>query len=679
MPNHLRHENSPYLLQHVDNPVDWYPWHPDALTKASHEDKPIFLSIGYAACHWCHVMAHESFEDPGTAAILNEHFISIKVDREERPDLDSIYMQAVVAMTGQGGWPMSVFLTPDGQPFFGGTYFPPARRYNMPAFQDVLLTIARLWQQDRQQLLTSAKQITEHIKSAEPLTGSHVLSPSSCLDEVVTILAKSYDWQNGGWGSAPKFPQPMTIEFLLRRSTRGDKLSGDMAIHALQAMAKGGMYDVVGGGFARYSTDNEWRIPHFEKMLYDNAQLALVYLHVYLMTGIPTFRRICEETLDFVSRELRHPLGGFYSSLDADSDGVEGAYYAWSVEDISLAIPDQEDYTVFIAAYGISDTGNFEGKNVLQRSLSDEQLAQEFSLPVEDIPSLLASLHKQLLEQRQTRARPGTDDKIILSWNALMLNTFAEAGRYLGRHDYTTMAMRNGHFLLNNLYQDGRLLRSWRNGQARHNAYLEDYASLILAMLSLYQVNPDLFWFTSAQRLAHEMVDRYQDSSGGFFDTSADHELLLIRPKDLQDNATPSGNALAAMALLQLSAYTGNARWHDLADQMLNQILPSASRYPTAFAQWLNAIDFSFGPVTEVAILGNIHDEQTSQLQDFLWSQFRPRMVAAISPFPIPPDAPALLHGRTLLNNQTTAYVCQNHTCKYPVTTVADLQEQLSG
>ena len=679
MSNHLRHENSPYLLQHADNPVDWYPWLPEALTKARNEDKPIFLSIGYAACHWCHVMAHESFEDPGTAAILNEHFISIKVDREERPDLDSIYMQAVVAMTGQGGWPMSVFLTPEGQPFFGGTYFPPVRRYNMPAFQDVLLTIARLWQQDRQQLLASAKQITEHIKSAGQITGSDIPSPSSGLDEAVMTLAKSYDWQNGGWGAAPKFPQPMTIEFLLRRSTRGDKLSGDMAIHALLAMAKGGMYDVVGGGFARYSTDNEWRIPHFEKMLYDNAQLALVYLHAYLITGNPTFRRTCEDTLDFVSRELLHPLGGFYSSLDADSEGIEGAYYAWSVEDISLAIPDQDDRAVFIAAHGISDTGNFEGKNVLQRSLSNEQLAQQFSLPVENIPSLLASLHKQLLQQRQTRNRPGTDDKIILAWNALMLNTFAEAGRYLRRQDYTKLAMRNGRFLLDNLYRDGHLLRSWRNGQARHNAYLEDYASLILALLSLYQVNPDLFWFTSAERLAGEMVDRYKDPNGGFFDTSADHELLLIRPKDLQDNATPSGNALAAMALLQLSAYTGNSDWHDLADQMLSQILPSASRYPTAFSQWLSAIDFSLGPVDEIAILGDVHDEQTTQLQELLWSQFRPRLVAAVSPFPIPPGSPALLHNRTLVRNQTTVYVCQNHTCKYPVTTVADLREQLSA
>ena len=679
MPNHLRHENSPYLLQHADNPVDWYPWHADALTKARNEDKPIFLSIGYAACHWCHVMAHESFEDPESAAILNEHFISIKVDREERPDLDSIYMQAVVAMTGQGGWPMSVFLTPDGQPFFGGTYFPPVRRYNMPAFQDVLLTIARLWQQDRQQLLTSAKQITEHIKSAGQLAGSNMPSPEPGLDEAVITLAKSYDWQNGGWGSAPKFPQPMTIEFLLRRSTRGDKLSGDMAIHALQAMAKGGMYDVVGGGFARYSTDNEWRIPHFEKMLYDNAQLALVYLHAYLITGNPTFRRTCEETLDFVSRELLHPLGGFYSSLDADSEGVEGAYYAWSVEDISLAIPNQQARAVFVAAYAISDTGNFEGKNILQRSLSDEQLAMQFSLPVEDIPALLASLHKQLLEQRQNRTHPGTDDKIILSWNALMLNTFAEAGRYLRRPDYVQLAMRNGRFLLDNLYRDGRLLRSWRNGQARHNAYLEDYASLILALLSLYQVNPHLFWFTSATKLADEMVDRYQDPSGGFFDTSADHELLLIRPKDLQDNATPSGNALAAVALLQLAAYTGNSHWHNLADQMLNQILPSASRYPTAFAQWLSAIDFYIGPVTEVAIIGDLNNDQTSQLQDFLWSQFRPRLIAAISPFPIPPGSPALLQNRTLVKNQTTVYVCQNHTCKYPVTTVADLREQLSA
>ncbi len=679
MPNHLANENSPYLLQHADNPVEWYPWGSDALERAYLEDKPIFLSVGYAACHWCHVMAHESFEHPATAAILNEHFINIKVDREERPDLDSIYMQAVVAMTGQGGWPMSVFLTPDGQPFFGGTYFPPIRRYNMPAFQDVLLTISRLWQQDRQQLLSSAKQITEHIQSTGQLSGDNVASPSPSLDEAVMTLAKSYDWQYGGWGSAPKFPQPMTIEFLLRRATRGDTQAREMAIHVLHAMSQGGMYDVVGGGFARYSTDNEWRIPHFEKMLYDNAQLALVYLHAYLITGITNFRQICEETLDFVSRELLHPLGGFYSSLDADSDGVEGAFYSWLIEDIRLAIPDQRDQAVIIAAYGISETGIFDGKNVLHRSLTDEQLASQFSLPVQDIPPLLSSLHKQLLGHRQIRVSPGADDKIVLSWNALMLNAFAEAGRYLKRPDYTEKAMRSGRFLLENFYRNGRLLRSWRNGQAHHNAYLEDYASLILALFSLYQVNPDLFWFTSAEKLAIEIVDDFQDPNGGFYDTRADHELLLIRPKDLQDNATPSGNALAAIALIQLSAYTGNACWHDLADQMLKQIQPSACRYPTAFAQWFSAIDFYLGPIVEIAILGNINDEQTSQLQDFLWSQYRPRLIAAISPFPIHPGSPALLQDRTKVKNQTTAYVCQNHVCKYPVTTVEELQEQLPG
>jgi uncharacterized protein YyaL (SSP411 family) len=500
--NHLAHETSPYLLQHAENPVDWYPWGPQALDKARIEDRPIFLSIGYAACHWCHVMAHESFEDPATAAYMNAHFVNIKVDREERPDLDGIYMQAVVALTGQGGWPMSVFLTPDGVPFYGGTYFPPVRRYNMPSFIELLQAVAHAWENDRPGLLESGQQILDHIKEqveGRPVGAQGPAPLQDTLAQADQSLAGSYDWTHGGWGGAPRFPQPMTIEYLLRRASRGDRQPLELALHALQAMAKGGMYDVVGGGFARYSTDNLWRTPHFEKMLYDNAQLARVYLHAWLvcredggvrrvgaqglapLPGTPQqatrvgaryivpqqMRRVCEQTLDFVLREMTHPLGGFYSSLDADSEGVEGKFYVWTPQEIQAALGDAREADFVIAAYQVTEQGNFEGKNILQRALSDEQLAERFGLDatgwsVAEVPCRLEALHARLLAARSQRIRPATDDKILVSWNALMLATLAEAGRYLDRPDYLAAAQRNARFLLEYLYQDGRLMRSWR-------------------------------------------------------------------------------------------------------------------------------------------------------------------------------------------------------------------------
>jgi len=677
MPNHLSHETSPYLLQHADNPVDWYPWNPTALDRARLEDKPIFLSIGYAACHWCHVMAHESFEDPGTAAILNEHFVSIKVDREERPDLDSIYMQAVVALTGQGGWPMSVFLTPDGQPFYSGTYFPPVQRHNLPAFKDVLLTIARLWTQDRSQLLSSAQQITTHLQNSSDNSGyAHQLSPAD-LEKNTLTLAQSYDWTHGGWGHAPKFPQPMTIEFLLRRASRGDKLALDMSTHVLHLMAKGGMYDVVGGGFSRYSTDDDWLVPHFEKMLYDNAQLALVYLHAYLITRDPSFRCICEETLDFISRELTSPEGGFYASLDADSEGVEGKYYLWSLPEIQAALTDPQDAALFIAAYAITPSGNFDGRTVLQRSLTDEQLSAQFSLPIADFPARFARLHALLRQTREQRVRPALDDKVILSWNALMLTAFAEAGRYLNHPEYSNMAMRSGRFLLDRLLVDGSLYRSWRIGRAQQPAFLEDYASLVRALLSLYQTDPNPAWYSAATQLASQIDSQFTDPAWGFYDTSSHDPALLLRPKDLQDNATPCGNSIAALAFLELSSYSANNDQRLLAETMLTHILPHALRYPTAFANWLCAADFSLGPTGEVAILGDSTDPSTRALVEVLWEAYRPHLVAAIAPYPFPPASPPLLHDRTLVDGHSAAYVCQSHICKLPVTTPVALRQAL--
>lgn len=687
MTNRLANSNSPYLLQHKDNPVDWYPWDEEALEAARREDKPVFLSIGYAACHWCHVMAHESFEDPETAALMNENFINIKVDREERPDLDNIYMNAVVAMTGHGGWPMSVFLTPQGEPFYGGTYFPPVRRFNMPSFREVLVSITRAWREDRQRLLEAGRTVVEHLEGAELPAGTSAQPlGTKTLEDAAFRLAQAYDWKFGGWGQAPKFPQPMAIEFLLRRAARGDSFALEVADHALRAMAKGGMYDLVGGGFARYSTDDLWLVPHFEKMLYDNAQLAQVYLYAFLLTGNPAFQRVCTRSLDFLVREMwaepeedgQHSGGGFYSSLDADSEGAEGKFYIWNLDEIRAVLQDPQDINFFVAAHGVTATGNFEGHTVLQRSLNDEGLADQFNLPVEEVPEKLESLYARLLEVRAQRVRPGTDDKVLVAWNGLALATFAEAARYLKRDDYLDIARQNADFLLSELHPGDRLLRSWRQGRAQHNAYLEDYGSLILGLLALYQTDPDLYWYNSALELAEEMLTNFRDPQGGFFDTRDDHGTLIVRPKDLQDNATPSGNALAAQALFLLSAFSGRGDWRTVAEQMLSRVQSSAVRYPTAFGKWLVSIDLAVEPFFEVAIVGDRENKQTRQLQAALWQNFRPNLVSATGSFPAPENAPALLRNRPLKDDLPTAYVCQGFTCRMPVNSPENLAVQLA-
>jgi hypothetical protein len=669
MANHLAGSNSPYLLQHKDNPVDWYPWGPEALGRAKAEDRPIFLSIGYAACHWCHVMAHESFEDAATAAYMNDHFVNIKVDREERPDLDGIYMSAVVAMTGSGGWPMSMFLTPEGQPFLGGTYFPPAPRHGLPAFMQVLQHVDQLWLEERSKATETGQRLLEHLKQAElPAGEAAALKPES-LSQAVMALAQSYDWKFGGWGRAPKFPQPMSVEFLLGRASQGDKLAQDMAVHALHSMALGGMYDVVGGGFARYSTDDYWRVPHFEKMLYDNAQLARAYLHGYLLTKDEALLRVCERTLDFVARELRNAQGGFLSSLDADSEGQEGKYYIWSLDEIEKEIADKETRDLFIAAYGITKQGNFEGHIILQRVKSDDELVKQFNFKPETLNLKLFSAHSALFAAREKRVRPGTDDKVLTSWNALMLTAFAEAARYLKRDDYLEIVRQNADFLLRELHPADRLLRSWRADHAAHNAYLEDVAALILGLLALYQSDPDVRWYVAAEMLAAEMLAHYKDPAGGFFDTRDDAETLITRPKDMQDNATPSGNALAAMALLQLAAYSGDSERYDLAAHMLDAIQTTAARYPTSFAQWLCAAGFVLAEGHEIAIVGEPANQATKELLDVLWSEWRPFDILAASGYPPAAGSPRLLADRPLKDGKSTAYVCRKFVCKLPVNT----------
>lgn len=677
MTNRLAKENSPYLLQHADNPVDWYPWGKRALERAESEDKPIFLSIGYAACHWCHVMAHESFDNTDTAQYLNEHFINIKVDREERPDIDSIYMNAVVAMTGQGGWPLSVFLTPEGNPFFGGTYFPPNRRYNLPSFQEVLVSIKNAWQNDRNKIEQSGKQIITHLSELANKNIPDAKIDNQTAEKAAFALAQAYDWKHGGWGSAPKFPQPMAIEFLLRLAATGDRLAMDMATHALRKMAEGGMYDLIGGGFARYSTDNFWLVPHFEKMLYDNAQLALVYLHAYKLTEEENFRQVAEATLDFLVREMMHPLGGFYSSLDADSEGVEGRYYVWTKDQIAEVISDPDELEFVIAAYGVTEHGNFEGANVLHQNLSDDDLSNRFDLPVDTVASHKANLNIRLRQAREGRIRPGTDDKVLTAWNGLALSAFSEAARYLSRPDYLEMAIRNADFLISTVLDTDCLLRSWRNGQASQPGFLEDYAALAIGLVSLYQSDPNPRWYQVAVELVEQIIVNFMDPEGGFFDTHSAHERLPYRPKDLQDNATPCGNSLAATALLQLAGYSAKYEWRNLAEKMLSSIQPMAIRHPTAFANWLCAIDYFKRPVLEIAVLGDSSDSRYQQLISTVWESYRPNVIAAFSAPNPPAETPPLLHNRMLYNQQPTAFVCQNFICNLPANTPEELKIQL--
>jgi uncharacterized protein YyaL (SSP411 family) len=627
MPNHLINENSPYLLQHAGNPVDWFPWGQEALDRAKKEDKPIFLSIGYAACHWCHVMAHESFEDVKIAQILNDHFISIKVDREERPDLDNIYMKAVTAMTGQGGWPLTVFLSSDARPFYGGTYFPPENRHNLPSFHDVLDGVINAWKDNRANVADVGQKITDYLVQSSLIAGNQLSIDDNLLQAASSSLGESYDWRFGGWGQAPKFPQPMAIEFLLRCATRGNDKALQVVDHVLTAMSQGGMYDVVGGGFHRYSTDENWYVPHFEKMLYDNAQLAQVYLHASLLAHNPTWREVCERCLDFIKNDLTGPEGGFYSSLDADSDGEEGRYYAWTSEELRLALDDPDDVKFFFSAHQVQEQDPF----LIRRSLSDPQLSAKYSLSEEAVRSRLLGLYQRLSRMRRARPHPFVDDKVIVSWNALALQVFSEASCYYKRPDYLDIAIRNAHFILDNLYTRPPLLHSWRAGRTGPQAFLEDYASLIIALLTLYQADPDPVWFSSARKLADDMLRHFSDGQGGFFDTGDQAGITLVRPKEVQDNATPSGNALAANALLRLSAFSESQRWESKAIELFSTVQGASQQYPSAFSYWLSTIDFWTGPVQQIALLSTPGDLNMNDMIDVVWKEYRPRAILAIS------------------------------------------------
>ena len=680
MPNRLINESSPYLLQHANNPVDWYPWGEEALTKARSENKPIFLSIGYSACHWCHVMEHESFESERTAAVMNEHFVNIKVDREERPDLDSIYMDAVVAMTGQGGWPMSVFLNPDGIPFYGGTYFPPTPRHGMPAFEHVLVSIAQAYRDQTEDIIKNGAALLTRIRASFPMQAGNPID-AAVPELALQVLARNFDRVHGGSSGAPKFPQAMTYDFLLRAYHRnGEHKWLEMVELTLQKMAQGGMYDQLGGGFHRYSVDAVWLVPHFEKMLYDNALLARLYLHTYQVTGKPFYRRIVEQTLDYVIREMTDAAGGFYSTQDADSEGEEGKFFLWTVAEVTAILGETEGQ-LFCQVYDVKPSGNFEGKSILNLPQPVEDVAESLGMSPIDLEERLAQNRSKLFAEREKRIKPGRDEKVITAWNGLMLAAFAEAARVLDRPDYTDVAIRNAKFILSTMRKDGRLFRTWKAtpGQAKLMGYLEDYAFYADGLLALYQTTFDPGWFQESRALMDVVLDHFPDEAeGAFFDTADDHERLVVRPKSLQDNATPCGNSMAMRVLLMLAAYTGQAKYETPAAIALGALQGPFSQYPGAFAHWLGAVEFVTAPPKEVALIGALNAAGTQAMLTALFNPYRPNQVVAATSEDKTAGHPELVEGRPAQNGQATAYVCQNFTCKQPVTTIAELEGLLA-
>jgi uncharacterized protein len=652
MSNRLAQETSPYLLQHKDNPVDWYAWGEEALDRSRAEDRPILLSIGYSACHWCHVMERESFEDEETARLMNERFVCIKLDREERPDLDAIYMEACQAMTGSGGWPLNVFLTPEHVPFYAGTYFPPQPRMGMPSWRQVVEAVAQAWQEKKDDIRAGGAGIAERLRGGALLAPSTEPMKSSDLDAAVEKLRIQYDAAHGGFGGAPKFPPASTLEFLLRRNER------QMTAHTLRAMGSGGMYDQIGGGFARYSVDPLWLVPHFEKMLYDNALLARVYLHGWQALGDELFRQVAEETLDWALREMRAPEGGFFSALDADSEGVEGKFYVWSVGEMRAALEGEPDAEEAIAWFGATDRGNFEGQNIPVRGPGR--------------PEQLEQWRRRLYEVRAKRVWPGLDDKRLTAWNALLISALAEAGAALERPDYIEAAAKCAEFVLGSMRDgEGRLLRTYKDGEAKLNAYLEDHAFLLEALITLYEASFDPRWYSEARALADTIVERFaDDENGGFFETSVDHEQLLARRKDLEDHPIPSANASAAYGLLRLAALTGEAEYEERAVGVLRLLHELAAKHPTAFGHLLQALDFHLAPVQEVALVG----DDTTALARVVRGRFRPHLVLAGGAA----DGVPLLQHRTPVNGRPAAYVCEHFACKAPVTEPEELERLLS-
>ncbi|WCB93142.1 hypothetical protein DSM104299_01848 [Baekduia alba] len=673
MANALAHETSPYLLQHQDNPVDWRPWGPEALALARSTDRPLLVSIGYSACHWCHVMERECFEDPAVAEIMNKWFVCVKVDREERPDIDAIAMEAVQMMTGHGGWPLNVFLTPDQVPFYGGTYFPPAPRQGMPAWPAVLEAVAEAWAGQRDEIMAQGSRMAERLSGTSALQPAPGALSADPLDDAVRNLRAAFDATNGGFGSQPKFPPSSGLLLLWSQAARGasswSTKAGDMASATLRAMAAGGIYDQIGGGFARYAVDATWTVPHFEKMLYDNALLARAYVQGWQMTGERSFRRVAEETLDFVARELRGDEGGFLAALDADSEGVEGKFYVWTVAEVRAAL-DPGDVEAALAWLGVTEGGNFVDPH--HRTPSHPPLNVLTARGPEPGAEQRARIRSALLEARSARVRPGLDDKRLAAWNGLAITAFAEAGAVLGREDYVALAVAGAEFVLSALRgPDGRLLRTWKDGEGKLNAYLEDHAFVLEALLAVYEATFDPRWFVEARSVADRLLAHFGDAdgAGGFFSTSDDHEQLVVRRRDIEDHPIPSGSSSAAVGLLRLAALTGEARYEEAAVSHLRLVAPLLGAHPQAFAYALVALDLAVRPGREVALAG----DDVGLLAAVVRERLRPGVVVAASPG----EGVPLMDGRAAVEGRAAAYVCERFACQRPVTEPSELRELL--
>ena len=679
--NRLINETSPYLLQHAHNPVDWFPWGEEAFAKAKSENKPILLSVGYSACHWCHVMEHESFENEDIAKLMNESFVNIKVDREERPDVDQIYMNAVQMMTHHGGWPMTVFLTPDGVPYYGGTYFPPVDRYNMPGFPRVLQSVAAAFHERPDDIAQTANSVLAELQRLSTASESQELITPELLDIAHAGTIRNYDPNNGGFGSAPKFPPAMSLEFLLRSYARTKQQQAlEIVRHTCRKMADGGIYDQLGGGFHRYSTDARWLVPHFEKMLYDNALLSRLYLHYYQLTHEEFARQIAEGILDYVVREMTDANGGFYSTQDADSEGHEGKFFVWSLAEVNEYLG-TEDAKLFAAYYDVTEEGNFEGKNILHVDRTVEEVAKELGTDTEQLNVVLERGRQKLFAIRDQRVKPDRDDKILTAWNGLMLASFAEAAVILDREDYATVARNNATFVLDQLKREGLLLRTYKDGKAKLNGYLEDYAFYADGLLTLFETTGELRWLKEAIALSETMLSEFWDEQdGGFFFTGKSHEQLIVRTKDYFDNATPSGNSVAADVLLRLGLLTDNEHYRRQAVSVLRLVADTARRFPSGFGRALCAFDFYLGRPKEIVVLGETGAVDTSALRKTTWQAYIPNKIVAFSD---PASAEAeqlipLLKDRSLINGQATAYVCENYTCQEPVTDPNNLASQLA-
>lgn len=678
-PNRLVHEKSPYLQQHAYNPVDWYPWGPEAFEKAKREDKPIFLSVGYSTCHWCHVMERESFEDSEVAKLLGDTVVSIKVDREERPDIDALYMAAVQAMTGQGGWPMTVFMTPDGKPFFAGTYFPPRDAYGRPSFKRLIALIDHAWKTKRDEIEKAGSQIMEVVQAGLDLEAPGYLS-AEVVTRAVDTFKRQFDPEYGGFGGAPKFPCPMIFSLLLRHYVRrGDRHALEMVERTLQAMARGGIYDQLGGGFSRYAVDARWQVPHFEKMLNDNALLARSYVEAYQLTTNPEYARIAQETLDYVLRDMTHPDGGFYSAEDADSEGREGAFYLWNPQRVEAVLG--ADASFAMRAFGVTPEGNFEhtGETVLHVAASPEALASEFHLSIPEVHEKLAKVRQALFEARSRRVRPGLDDKILASWNGLMIGAMAYASRVLSQPRYREAAERAAEFVLRHMRQSGGLFRRWRDGEAAIDAFLDDYVFLASGFLDLYEATFDIRWVKEARGLMAEALAAFwDDEHNGFYFSSRDQDpLVKARTKDASDNAIPSGNAVAADVLLRLASLTWDEGFRSKAEATLKAFSNAMARFPAAYPSMVAVLDDFLAGSREVVVAGPVEAPETQALLRVALFRYLPGVAIAHTEGR-GTELPCL-EGRTPQDGKPTAYVCKRFACRRPVTDPEDLIAELDA